>query len=120
MTAEPSCPPARMVPAGGWLFLTHDAVPERWQRRAVPMVMVPLLPTEARSLLTDGATDQRLSGDEELLRLVAAGCTRAAIARKLGVSLRTVQRRLARVQQVMGAGSLPELAVLLAKQGFGA
>jgi DNA-binding NarL/FixJ family response regulator len=121
VTALSSCSASDAdVAAAGWLFLPQNAVPERWRERGVAVVMVPLLPSEARSLLTEGATAQELPGDAELLGLVAAGCTRAAIARKLGVSLRTVQRRLADVQRRTGTASLPELAVLLAKQGFNA
>lgn len=119
MTTPSPCPSSSAAASAGWLFLPAGAVPERWRGRAVPMAMVPLLPAEAGTLLIEGKTD-KLEGDEELLRLVAAGYTRAVIARRLGVSLRTVQRRLARVQQKTGTGSLPELAVLLAKQGFSA
>jgi DNA-binding CsgD family transcriptional regulator len=121
MTAERSDVPTTPPDAKGavaWLFMPPADVPERWQRRAVPLMMVPLLPAEAESVLSEGAVEPDLRGEEDLLRLVAQGLTRETIARRLGVSVRTVQRRLAAIQNRTGAGSLPELAVQLAQRGF--
>ena len=102
----------------GWLLLSPAAVPDEWRARAVAMSLVPLLPAEAATVLAGGTARPQFAGEEELLRLVAAGCTRAAIARRLGVSVRTVQRRLARVQESTGVRTLPELTARLAKRGF--
>ncbi|MDD9375907.1 helix-turn-helix transcriptional regulator [Streptomyces sp. ZAF1911] len=48
-----------------------------------------------------------------LLALMATGATDAAIARMLGVSERTVLRRITRVQQQLGAQSRFQLGLLV-------
>jgi DNA-binding CsgD family transcriptional regulator len=104
--------------AVAWLFLSPEAVPSEWQARAVPLSMVPLLPSEAASVLLTGGTAPELRGEEDLLRLVAQGLTRESIARRLGISVRTVQRRIARIQDYVGVSSATELVVEVARRGF--
>ncbi|HEV2781609.1 MAG TPA: helix-turn-helix domain-containing protein [Actinophytocola sp.] len=53
--------------------------------------------------LHDAATDPLSSKDQQLLALLAAGLTDQAIARKLGVALRTVERRVRRMMDGLGA-----------------
>lgn len=102
----------------GALFLfAPDAVPEHWRSRAVPMALVPLLPSEARSIL-EGPQATIAPEDEDLLRLAARGLTGADIARELGISLRSVERRLARLRRDLGVDSTAELAAFLSKRGF--
>lgn len=52
------------------------------------------------------------------VRLLAAGMTDAAIARELGVSARTVQRRLNLLQQRLGASSRFQLGVQAVRAGL--
>lgn len=103
-----------------WLFLSPDAVPERWRDRTRPAVYVPLLPDEARQLLSAEApvTPSLSPRDERVARLAAAGRTSASIARELGVSRRTVDRRLAVLRDRLGVTSSVELAVRLSARGL--
>lgn len=61
------------------------------------------------------------SGSDEhrhLLRLMATGLTDASIARELGVSERTVQRRITRLHQLLGANTRFLLGVQAVKRGW--
>lgn len=58
------------------------------------------------------------SRDQDLFRLLAAGFTDGAIARQLGVSTRTVSRRLADVMRDKGVSTRFQLGLLLARQGW--
>lgn len=103
----------------GWLLLRGDAVPERWRERATALSLIPLLPGEAAEILADGATLPGVGPEKEpLLRMVADGLDQADIAARLGVSVRTVERRLASLRRRLGVGSTSELARLLARRGF--
>lgn len=102
--------------AAAWLFVRPDAVPAQWHDRAEPMALIPLVPEEVRHVL--GTAPDVEPGDVRLVRLAARGRTAAAIARDLGVSSRTVERRLAALRQEFGVGSTAELAVALAGRGF--
>ncbi|MEV8373235.1 LuxR C-terminal-related transcriptional regulator [Kribbella sp. NPDC056861] len=66
--------------------------------------------SEVRGGLTD---DQRL-----LLTLLAAGLTDESIARQLGVSERTVGRRLSRLQMMLGVNSRFQLGVQVTRRGW--
>lgn len=62
---------------------------------------------------------ERLSPkEEEVVRLVALGHTNAEIAKKLGVSLRTVETHRARVLQKLGHPSRAELVVYAQRTGL--
>lgn len=103
----------------GWLLLHPDAVPEHWRARAVPMMLVPLLPSEADRVLAGEAALPALTTEEhELLRLAAKGATADEIARQVHLAPRTVQRRLARYRSELGVTSHGELRAALAKLGF--
>lgn len=106
------------VPAEGWLILTGP-VPKRWRGRAVPLHMVPLLPSETERIVA-GAT--ALPGvtveDEPLLRVVAKGKKTSAMARELGLPQRTIERRLERLRRLLGVPSTADLVALLARLGF--
>jgi sugar-specific transcriptional regulator TrmB/DNA-binding CsgD family transcriptional regulator len=56
--------------------------------------------------------------NEDLLRLLAAGFKDEAIARQLGVSTRTIGRRLADVMRDNGVSTRFQLGILLARQGW--
>lgn len=57
----------------------------------------------ATPLWPDAPSDAWSTNDQQLLALLAAGLTDQAIARKLGVALRTVERRVRRVMDGLGA-----------------
>lgn len=97
-----------------------ETVPERWAHRALDVRMVPLLPDEAAQVLAGDFADPVLhGGDVGLARLIAAGLSNQAIAHRLGVDPRTVQRRTTALRDRLGAASKSDLAVLLAARGFG-
>ncbi|GHH40424.1 hypothetical protein GCM10017774_33780 [Lentzea cavernae] len=52
---------------------------------------------------------------QDLLRLMRTGATDRAIARELDVSLRTLNRRIARLQSMLGVQSRFQLGVLAAE-----
>ena len=103
----------------GWVILSPDAVPERWRSRAIPMVLVPLVPAEATQLLSDATVEHHIPAVHiPLVRLVARGLSAVEIAREIGVSPRTVQRHVARLSQDFGVATIQQLATELAKRGF--
>lgn len=100
-----------------WLLI-GGPIPERWQARAVPLSLVPLVPDEARELLEGTATRSVSEEEESFARLVAQGYSAEEIARRLHLTPRTVYRRLARLRARVGARNLTELAARLSRQGF--
>ncbi|MER6998970.1 helix-turn-helix domain-containing protein [Streptomyces sp. NPDC000410] len=89
-----------------------------WQR-AVPMWPTATRPDSGRpdSGRPDG--EQALSGeDEQLLALSAAGLTDRAIARRLGVAQRTVERRMRRIMNLLGARTRFQAGLQAAHQGL--
>lgn len=102
-----------------WMIVEPADVPPRWEERAVPVLVVPLLPEEATAILQQGQLRAVDPAEERLARLVAQGMTVDAIARALGITSRSVQRRLANLRERLGVGSTAELAVELARRGFG-
>ena len=102
----------------GWILLPDDQVPHRWRARAVPLMLVPVVGRELADLL-DGRTPSDLAPmDERIVRLLAAGEAQAAIARETGLSLRTVQRRIAVLCRKFDADTTPDLRARLAAAGF--
>jgi DNA-binding CsgD family transcriptional regulator len=103
-----------------YLFLDPDSVPERWADRVIPMAMVPLTQPESDQVLSDEPVKpDPLTGDSDLMRLVARGVSAEVIARRLGLAPRSVYRRLARLRDEFGVASTAELATELAGHGFG-
>lgn len=101
------------------LFLSPDDVPPRWRSRAVEVLMVPLLPEEASDVLNRGADQPHLGrDDEELAKLLATGLSATAIASQLGITRRSVQRRVARLRDQVGVRTTGELVSFLARRGF--
>jgi DNA-binding NarL/FixJ family response regulator len=101
----------------GWLFLRRGTVPPAWRDRVVPVDMVPILRGEGAELLGD-RHDELDPHEERILQLVAAGRSAAEIARELRVNVRSVQRRIAKIRQRVGAGSTAELVSILARGGL--
>jgi DNA-binding NarL/FixJ family response regulator len=66
----------------------------------------------------DGAASNELEDiDRALLQLLTAGVKDQAIARQLGVSLRTIRRRLANLMHEAGAVSRFQLGMLAGRRG---
>lgn len=81
--------------------------------------MVPLLPEETKDLLAGRPVTGQLEPDDELVaRLAAKGLSTEVIAKRLSMSPRSVQRRLARLRDRVGAHSKAELSTLLSRRGF--
>lgn len=82
---------------------------DAWERAS------PLLPSGApQADVADVADDLRLS----TARLLVAGHTDEAIARRLGISRRTVAGRVARLSAELGSGSRAQLGYLIAMSGM--
>jgi DNA-binding NarL/FixJ family response regulator len=80
---------------------------------------VPLLPDEVAGLLSGQPIVPGVGPeDEEVARLLARGTPLSDIAHKLGISRRTVDRRVARLREHFSARSKAELATVLASRGF--
>jgi DNA-binding NarL/FixJ family response regulator len=67
--------------------------------------------------------DERLARDgskdlQQLVRLLSAGLTDRSIARELGVSERTVGRRVTRLQELLGADTRFQLGLQIARHGW--
>ncbi|SDF39101.1 regulatory protein, luxR family [Lentzea fradiae] len=68
----------------------------------------------ARPVVRMGAQEPT-PATRQLLRLMCTGATDRAIARELDVSLRTLNRRIARLQSLLGVQSRFQLGVLAAE-----
>ena len=101
-----------------WVLVDGANVPEGWQDRARPMWLVPLLAEEAAGLLRERSTEPLNQEDPEFLRQVARGAPAPVMARRLGLSTRSVHRRLARLRTELGLDSTAELSAELARRGF--
>ena len=103
----------------GWVILSPDALPDAWQERAIPMVLVPQSKTETSELLSGAPVAQEIAAaDLPLVHLVARGRSTAEISRALHISPRTVNRHVARLKDEFGVSSVQELATELARRGF--
>jgi DNA-binding CsgD family transcriptional regulator len=65
-----------------------------------------------------GLSDQPDQVDLAVLCVLATGAKDEVVARRLGLSVRTVRRRMARLQELLGAGSRFETGVRAAEQGW--
>jgi CRP-like cAMP-binding protein len=101
------------------VLVTPDQVPAAWAERAVPLMLLPLLPEEARRFLGGETVDP--IGDRwdlALIRQVAARTSIEDIAKDLCVAPRTVYRRLARLRRKYGVSTTEELRTIFAATGF--
>lgn len=104
---------------GGWCFFAPEAVPDEFRERAVPVMLVPLLPEEADQIWQRPEVGPALlKEDREFLRAVASGKARAQIAKELGIPLRSVDRRLSKLCKRFGVATTSELVSFLARRGF--
>ncbi|MEV6594544.1 LuxR C-terminal-related transcriptional regulator [Streptomyces acidicola] len=100
--------------AGGYcaVVVRHSAVTEALQRLFD-------LAWQQATPLGQGGDDGELSENERALtRLLAAGMKDEAVARHLGVSLRTLRRRVSELQERLGAASRFQLGVRAAQRGW--
>lgn len=100
-----------MTAPGVWVLGPADELPAGWVARATPVLLVRVPANELGALTARG-------DDDRFLGLAARGLTRAEIARELGVSPRTVDRRLAATRERLGVRTNAEAAVRLAEQGW--
>jgi DNA-binding NarL/FixJ family response regulator len=83
------------------------------------VAVVAITPDEAQALLAGRDVVPSLTPEEEqVLSLLLKGHTVTAIGRSLGVSPRSVQRRLARLRATFDVPSNNELVVAAARAGF--
>ncbi|MDP9068275.1 MAG: LuxR C-terminal-related transcriptional regulator [Actinomycetota bacterium] len=102
-----------------WVLMPPRRVPPRWSDRGVDMLLVPLMPDEATSLLEEGTAALGLTDEEErVARLAARGESADAIAAELHMTKRSVYRRLARLRKRLGVENATQLAGRLSKLGF--
>jgi DNA-binding NarL/FixJ family response regulator len=103
--------------AGAIGYLLKDADPEELLRgiRAAATGDSPLAPRAAAALLADRGRPLPNEGitprEEEVLRLVGEGLANKQIARRLGISEKTVKAHLTSVFQRLGVGSRTEAAL---------
>jgi DNA-binding NarL/FixJ family response regulator len=101
------------------VLVSPDQVPGAWAERGVPLILLPLLPDEAKQLL--GGTPVAPAADRwelSMIQLVASGTSIERIARELCVAPRTVYRRLARLRRRYGVATTDELRAALLSSGF--
>ncbi|GGJ60377.1 helix-turn-helix transcriptional regulator [Streptomyces brasiliensis] len=80
---------------------------ESYWRTAVP------LPSSGEAVTSEASAQGR-----QLLAYLSAGLTDQSIARELGVSMRTVARRIARLQEMLGAKTRFQLGVQAGRRGW--
>jgi DNA-binding NarL/FixJ family response regulator len=100
--------------AGGYcaVVVRHSAVTEALQR------LFELAWQQATPLGQPVADGELTQGERALTRLLAAGMKDEAVARHLGVSLRTLRRRVSDLQERLGAASRFQLGVRAAQRGW--
>ncbi|MFE4991999.1 LuxR C-terminal-related transcriptional regulator [Streptomyces mirabilis] len=100
--------------AGGYcaVVVWHSAVTEALQR------LFELAWQQATPLGQPVADGELTEGERTLTRLLAAGMKDEAVARHLGVSLRTLRRRVSDLQERLGAASRFQLGMRAAQRGW--
>ena len=109
--------------AGAVGYLLKDAAPDELVGgiRAAARGESPLAPKAARAVLAARAERERAGLSErerEVLNCVAEGLPNKLIARKLGISEKTVKAHLTRVFQQIGVTDRTQAALLAVKHGF--
>ena len=111
--------------AGAVGYLLKDADPEELTKavRAVSRGEMPLDPRAARMLLGGGARNRPNTDltdrEQEVLELVATGRSNKAIARRLGISEKTVKAHLTKIFQRIGVTDRTQAALWASKRGLG-
>ena len=102
------------------MLLDPDAVPASWRHRAVPVSLVLLSARDVHALGEAAPRPTLDAGESQLAGLLVAGASAGRMARVLGVSQRTVYRRLADLRRRMGVSSTKQLTRELAAAGMSA
>ncbi|MFB8773155.1 helix-turn-helix domain-containing protein [Streptomyces broussonetiae] len=112
---NPEVPTAALVRDSN-LLAALIALFERYWEDAVPLVV----DDSGTVSGTDGsgAADPLTATDRRLLSLLTAGVADKAIATQMGLSRRTVQRRIQRMMELAGATTRMQLAWQAARQGW--
>ncbi|MGI5458795.1 response regulator transcription factor [Streptomyces sp. CA-249302] len=100
--------------AGGYcaVVVWHSAVTEALQK------LFELAWQQATPLGRPVGEGELSDGERTLIRLLSAGMKDEAVARHLGVSLRTLRRRVSELQERLGAASRFQLGVRAAQRGW--
>lgn len=89
-------------------------MPAQWAEHATEVLMVRVPADQLDPVLSR----VQPAANSLLYSLAAQGLSRAEIARRLGVSTRTVDRRLAEIRDSLGVQTLAEVAGRLAAAGW--
>ena len=114
----------RALDAGAIGYLLKDAEPEEIHRglQAAARGEAPLAPKAAAELLaarTSSTSSEGLTGRErEVLQLVASGLANKQIARRLGISEKTVKGHLTQVFQTIGVTDRTQAALWAERRGM--
>lgn len=114
----------RALDAGAVGYLLKDAEPRELREAILAAARgeAPLDPKAAAELLADrsaAAPTERLSGRErEVLILVAEGSANKQIARRLGISEKTVKGHLTNIFQALGVGDRTQAALWAERHGL--
>ena len=103
---------------GKFVLFPAAALPPALRDRAVPLYAVSLRESETPEMFGEKIMWPLDAGDVELLRLIAAGCPTRKIAVETGVSMRTVQRQVARLRRRLKLHSTTDLRQYLRDRGF--
>ncbi|MEV0739576.1 LuxR C-terminal-related transcriptional regulator [Streptomyces sp. NPDC050549] len=100
--------------AGGYcaVVVRHSAVTEALQK------LFELAWQQATPLGRPGGNGELSEDEQALTRLLAAGLKDEAVARHLGISLRTLRRRVGDLQERLGAASRFQLGLRAAQRGW--
>ncbi|MFC4472332.1 response regulator transcription factor [Streptomyces xiangluensis] len=100
--------------AGGYcaVVVWHSAVTEALQK------LFEMAWQQATPLGQPVGDGELTEGERTLIRLLAAGMKDEAVARHLGVSLRTLRRRVSELQERLGAASRFQLGVRASQRGW--
>jgi DNA-binding CsgD family transcriptional regulator len=101
-------PVAMYVRAPGLIRLLIGLFESVWER-AVPVRLVSADGTRAAGIEADGPPAEPTDLDLRILSLLMLGSTDAAIAKQLGLGLRTVQRRVAHMMELAGVSTRLQL-----------
>lgn len=100
---ERSVSGALLVHPSGLLDLVISAFEQSWR---------------AATSLLDASTDEDDAADNDLLRLLLLGMTDGAVSNQLGVSVRTVQRRVAELMERAGVSTRIQLGAAAVRLGW--
>jgi DNA-binding CsgD family transcriptional regulator len=104
----------------GTLLSVHDltAPAEVWRRYRAQEAEATDAPGSAAGDTQASAPSALMAGEQDVLRLIAAGFTNAQIAVRLRISERAVEKRLGNVFRRLGATSRAEAVALAIRQGW--